>query len=137
MARLLCRTIFGVICLAILLGCSEDASPIPLSKVTGIVTYKGAKLPKGTVSFMPLTGTNTSSGDVVGGNFSLSTFTKGDGVPPGEYKVTITSWEKLPEMGTEGVPAIPKKYFDVNKSGLTAKVSSDKSQTINFDLLGE
>jgi len=51
----------------------------------------------------------------------------------GKYKVAVTAWEKEPEMGTEGVPAIPKKYLSPNESGLTADVTAQSPQ-VDFDL---
>lgn len=139
MAFMQCVSRLAVVpCLIIVAtGCNSSTSPIPLSMVKGNVKFKGANLAKGTVTFMPVTGTNTSSGEIANGSYSMSTFTKGDGVPPGEYSVSITSWEKLPGMGEEGVPAIPKKYFDSKQSGLTAKVTEQRSQTIDFDLPAE
>jgi hypothetical protein len=115
-------------------GCSGPDSPIPMSQVSGTVTYRGAPLTKGTISFMPVTGTNTSTGEIANGKYSLSTFTKGDGVPPGEYKVAITAWEKEPGMGETGVSLLPAKYLDANSSGLTANVKPEGSQTIDFEL---
>jgi hypothetical protein len=124
--------------LALAAGCgSRPQSPIPLSEVKGTVNYKGQPLAKGTISFMPVGGTNTASGEIENGVYSLSTFVKGDGAPPGDYKVAVSAWEKEPEMGVEGVPAIPRKYLDASQSLLTASISSEKSQIKDFDLQDE
>jgi len=116
-------------------GCgSKPQSPIPLAAVKGVVAYQGQPLPSGTITFMPVRGTNTATGEIVNGEYSLSTFTPGDGAPPGEYQVAVTAWKKPPEMGVEGVPAIPARYLDPKKSGLTATVSQEQEQKIDFQL---
>lgn len=123
---------------ALAAGCnSRPQSPVPLSEVKGTVKYNGQPLAEGTITFMPIGGTNSATGDIQNGEYSLSTFVKGDGAPPGEYKVAVTAWDKQPEMGVEGVPAIPRKYLDANQSQLTATISSEKSQTQDFDLKPE
>lgn len=119
----------------VMLGCSSNAkSPIPLKQVSGTVTLDGEPLSQGTITFMPVAGTNSSTGDIVDGKFTLSTFSKDDGAPPGEYKVAVTAWTTPPEMGVEGVPAIPKHYFDTNTSGLSATISEDAKQAIPIAL---
>jgi hypothetical protein len=119
----------------VVLGCGSGAkSPIPLKKVTGSVTIDGQPLEAGTITFMPVTGTNSSTGEIVQGKFTLSTFSKDDGAPAGDYKVAVMAWATPPEMGVEGVPAIPKHYFDANTSGLTATVSEDAKQEIPIAL---
>jgi hypothetical protein len=70
----------------------------------------------------------------VDGAFKLSTFQKDDGAPPGKYLVAVTAWEKEPDMKSpKGVPAIPEKFFDPQKSGLTADVGTQKTE-LTFDL---
>ncbi len=101
------------------------------------MSYQGQPLATGTISFMPVNGTNTASSEIVNGEYSLSTFTAGDGAPAGEYKVAVTAWTKMPEMGVEGVPSVPRKYLDPNQSGLTATISQEESQTIDFQLQAE
>lgn len=118
-----------------LVGCgTQSASPIPLVKVTGAVTIDGSPLTNGTVTFMPVSGTQSAAGDIVDGKYVLSTFAKNDGVTPGEYKVAVAAWTTEPGMGVEGVPAIPKKYFDSNKSGVTIVVTSDGTQVHDIPL---
>jgi len=119
----------------VMLGCSsKPASPIPLKNVTGTVTLNGDPLPAGSITFMPVAGTNSCTGEIVDGKFTLSTFSKDDGAPPGEYKVAVTAWTTPPEMGVEGVPAIPKQYFDANTSGLSATISEDAKQEVPIAL---
>jgi hypothetical protein len=125
-----------LIALAAVQGCGSG-SPIGLVAVSGTVTYNGQALNKGTITFMPTSGTNSSTGEIVDGKYSLSTFKKGDGVPPGQYQVAIASWETEPTMDTPGVRAIPEKYFDAKQSGLTATVGDKSSQTVDFTVTAE
>lgn len=121
-------------------GCgSSTAKTDDLRQVTGTVTYDGMPLTSGFVTFMPAGETgNSATGDLdSSGGYSLSTRSPRDGVQPGSYKVAVTSWEISPEMGQEGVSAIPKKYFDANKSGLTATVTDESDQTIDFEIKSE
>ena len=129
----------GALCalaaIGLVIGCGGPSGPAAkLVPVTGKVTYKGQPLAKGTVSLMPVKPGNTATGEIVGGAFKLSTYQKDDGAPPGQYKVAVTAWEKEPTMDApKGVPAIPQKFFDPAKSGLTAEVSPQKTE-LNFDL---
>jgi hypothetical protein len=116
-----------------LVGCSRGGSA-GLTRVTGEVKLNGQPLKSGTITFMPVSGTTSSTGEIKDGRYSLGTTTPGDGAPAGEYKVSVTAWEKLPTMTEAGVPAVPEKYMNADTSGLTAKVESQRSQTIDFDL---
>ncbi len=129
----------GVLCalaaLGFVAGCGGPASSgAKLVPVSGKVTYKGKPLAKGRVSLMPLKPGNTASGDIVDGAFKLSTYQRDDGAPPGQYKVSVTAWEKEPTMESpKGTPAIPRKFFTPEKSGLTADVGTQKTE-LNLDL---
>lgn len=82
---------------------------------------------------MPIGGTQSATGKIEDGKFSLSTFVPGDGCPTGNYQVSITSWTTPPGMGTEGVPAIPVKYHNPTTSGLTANITGNTSD-LKFEL---
>lgn len=131
--RNICR-LFVVGSLWFLVGCDPAASPIPLKKVTGAVSHAGTPLTKGTVTFMPVHGTQSAAGEIVDGKYELSTFAKNDGVTPGEYKVSVAAWTTEPGMGTAGVPAIPKKYFDSETSGVSVTVTEEGVQTHDIAL---
>ena len=105
-----------------------------LTDVSGTVKLGGQPLESGTITFMPVGGTTSSTGEIEDGEYSLSTTTPGDGAPPGDYQVTVTAWEKLPTMTEPGVPAVPERYMNASTSGLTAKVEPQPSQTIDFSL---
>lgn len=139
----------GVSCLLLLVslvcgtGCGDGSgsSSRKLVKVTGVVTLDGKPLSQGTISFVTEgQGAMNAAGEISSsGYYTLSTTTKGDGVPPGVYKVRIESWETPPTMDERGVnpgkSAIPDKYKDISTSGLNATINdSGRSQEFNFDL---
>ena len=79
--------------LGTLAGCGGGDQP-KLVRVTGKLTFKGQPLSAGTIWFSPAA-TNSFRGDSPscklgeGGTFKMQTYPFGDGVPPGNYKVTL------------------------------------------------
>ncbi len=76
----------------LLLGCSSDAPK--LVAVSGKVTFKNEPLTAGNLFFHPDAGNSfqkdkPSSQLQLDGSFSMKTFPYGDGIPPGNYKVTL------------------------------------------------
>ena len=108
-----------------------------LTTVTGIVTVQGEPVKMGTITFVP-EGTNERASAVLGpdGKFAMSTFQPGDGVLPGSYKIMISAYESLPEMGkpNSGKIAVAAKYLDARTSGLTATIVAGTPQKLEFDL---
>ena len=121
------------------------------------MTYGGKPLEKGSINFTAqgaAAGRN-ASGMIVDGNYSLTTFSPGDGALPGQYRVSIMSAETdLSEAETvakasggaalrEDLVAkaaqkkskrlIPAKYGLPDTSGLTCEVK-EETNTFNFDL---
>lgn len=79
-------TLSILVCLGFLLGCSGgDMLP-----VEGTVTLDGEPLEGAAISFVPAEGGRPCSGQTdAQGHFTLASYVAGDGVPPGEYKVTV------------------------------------------------
>jgi hypothetical protein len=78
----------------IILGCSDDG----LGKrypVSGTVKYKGEPVAKARISFNPAKAGvgRGASGQVINGEFKLTTLNPDDGAMPGEYKVTVDDRE--------------------------------------------
>lgn len=131
--RIACPIVWLFAC-AVVSGCSEDKKGrVDTIPVTGKVTVAGQPLKKGTITFVPVNATNTASGEIHDGAYSLTTYSKGDGAPAADYKVSISAWLKEPEMGKPAERAIPEKYFNAETSGLTATVSK-QSRNIDFKL---
>ncbi len=126
----------------ILAGCSQPVSNPGGVSVSGVVTFEGKPLAKGTITFVPETpGTGgTATGSISSsGYYSLGTAKAGDGAIPARYKVTVVSLDSEATMDEKGKPipaksAIPAKFGNAATSGLTATVEKSGSQTLNFDL---
>jgi hypothetical protein len=78
------------------------------------------------------------------GRYRVDTVHAGDGVAPGLYRVAVSAYRRttsprLPD-GATPVPepaAVPKKYEDPAKSGLTVEVTAQPRQTIDLQLKSE
>jgi len=140
-----------------LLGCGADEGIPTRYAVSGQVTYNGAAVPKGTISFFPEDPNSkySATGTIVDGSYRLTTHTDGDGAVPGKYKVVIAAVEvdtsKLrsevaakggrvdgaipPELAAKAPKKdlIPRKYGSQATSGLEATVEA-KPNTIGFTL---
>lgn len=116
------RVSAGVICLALLAGCSTEKSDkvtIYPAQVRGSVMLDGRSLTHGTVTFYPQDnradrpGPGIASIDPQGnywvGNSNLS---KPAGLPPGRYKVTVLVMTPRPEgaHGPIAILAVPEAY---------------------------
>lgn len=123
------------------MGCSGGSKPKTIP-VKGKVTLAGQPLTQGSLTFQPIKTaegypTRPAMGTVNSdGTYEASTFEKGDGVIPGEYKVlvsTMTSGPTLEEPNLPEVWAAPKTYSDPAQSPLKATVPADHSGTLELD----
>ena len=130
------RLILASFVAGIALGCGGSG----FTTVTGTVTYDGKPLDNGYVTIIPDGPGESASGQIGSdGKFTLTTFRPDDGVKPGNYKVRIASYKSEAKMNdpTSGKPAIPDKYFDAAKSGLTVVIENKSTQTLELNLLKE
>jgi hypothetical protein len=147
----------GLFTVAMLLvvGCGSDDTGLSRRyPVSGTVKYKGEPVPKGSITFEPISASGRHAyGFIENGAYSLSTSgAAGEGALPGDYKVVVISTtvdmrdlaKKQGGMVRQGdtefqqivknaQDVVPKKYFRSETSPLTAKVG-EKAETINFDL---
>jgi hypothetical protein len=144
--------------LTLVTACSDDGFGRQRYSVHGTVTYKGEKLAKGQIAFLPeAQGGQPASGPIENGYYSLTTLTPGDGALPGKYKVTVVARdfdvEKVwPAARAKGMPPgaalpqdfiakahkeakskIPTKYNLPTTTDLTADVEA-RSNTKDFEL---
>lgn len=128
-----------VICLTVGLmpGCGSGGPT--MGRVSGKVTYKGAPVAKGTITFVSKNPENRNATGQIGGDgsYTLQTFKNDDGAIVGDYSVTIYARD---EVILDYIPQkpVPPKYlapakYETADSGLTATVKKG-SNTINFDL---
>jgi hypothetical protein len=118
----------------VLAGCGGKGS-----SVGGAVTFDGAPVDGGTITFVPEGGTESPRGaQIVGGKYVLKSE---NGLAPGKYKVEIV-WNKktgktIPNPNDPGTTLdetkqiIPTKYN--SKTELTAEIKSG-SNSFDFDL---
>jgi hypothetical protein len=137
----------GVLGVLSLSGCGDGK--VRRYPVTGIVKVDGQPAEGATIIFCPVNGppevmrerpfSQTDSS----GHYELKTLEPGDGAPVGEYKVTIRwmSWPKNNSAeldrdrggGGQGFDRLGNRYWDLDKTPLTAKVDKGKNE-IPFDL---
>jgi hypothetical protein len=147
--------------LLLVLGCGGDDLGTRYA-VSGKVTYKGAPVAKGTISFVPDDKEGRgATGQIENGYYSLTTQTPGDGAFPGKYTVTVdtrdvgeaeqkAATEKFAQQkkidGLVEVPqevqaklyakaktTTPLKYMAPQSSDLKATVEAH-SNSLDFDL---
>lgn len=102
-------------------GCGGDGFGTR-HKISGTVTYKGASVEKGDITFHPVDlndkSARAATGSILNGKYSLSTAGNNDGALPGTYNVTIVSRD-VQEIGShQGGSA---KQDDVAKANANAK----------------
>lgn len=113
-------------------GCGSDKpQPIPVS---GRITLDGGTWPhEGILMFSPvetLEGYPAIPGTAefdTEGNFRVQTFTPGDGLMPGRYKVAVECWEQPPTyLDAQGKNShVPPAYRDMDSSPLEIEVPTD------------
>jgi hypothetical protein len=128
MTQPLCKGLYckGLCLVALLLtGCAAGTGD-----VSGVVLYRGQPLPSGTISFFDETRGVWSSGIGPDGTYSV------DGIPTGTARITVTTPMPITLPGAPPPPksvAIPPKYADAQKSGLThLVVRGAQSREINL-----
>jgi hypothetical protein len=115
-------------------GCGGGVAPTPKTvQVEGLYTYKNIPVTKGKVTLQSTkqAGDGHVSRPATGqlcadGKFTLSSFKAGDGVMPGEYRVTVESMDEVSmeefNEGKKSESLIPKKYSDIKTTDLTATI---------------
>lgn len=139
----------GVLTAAIAgVGCSTRPANRPATyAVSGVVQASGSPVEGATVCFQ---GKEQGARSATGltdaqGRYRLTTFTRGDGAPPGDYRVIVFKYKETPTVVAEGEYSpptgpepppqheLPPKYATANTSGLEATVGTS-SLEFNIDL---
>lgn len=114
--------------LAALAGCGKSDVIYEVVPVAGKITFDG-KPPQGAV--VMLTPVSPPEDDAVApqggvqadGSYKITSYTSGDGAPPGEYVVTV-SWYKMDEkLGGPGPNVVPAEFTDPAKSKLKVTIN--------------
>jgi len=129
-------------------GCGESKDP--RFPVRGQVTMGGQPVADATIIFESKElGVSQSATTDAEGKYDFATYNS-TGLPPGSYKVTVSSGRFL-KPGEETllvsadkkgaalapkkpVGAIPDKYSKVESSGLSAEVKAGENRSFDFDL---
>ena len=122
--------------LASVAGCGPSRPAT--TRVSGLVTFKGAPVAEADVNFIPADGRPASGRTDAEGRFSLSTFVPGDGVLPGEHVVTVSkqvaSKSNPDDIYQNYVDLLPPQYGSLQTSPLRATVEAGGSHDLTFDL---
>lgn len=143
--RLSFHHVLVIFAVALLLcGCGSGRDPHGRQAISGAVNFKGQPLDPGTIQFIASeTGKDASAGALIReGRYQIP---REQGLPPGTYRVVITSPEanktdgpimppghpgvKMPPLGTERIPA---KYN--RETTLTAEVTDGGANSFDFNL---
>jgi hypothetical protein len=112
------------------LGCADSLpQPVP---VEGTVTLDGKPLESGTIRFVPELGRPASSKILEDGSFDLAgesvDRTTTDGVPPGKYKVQVSSSNIVDDQTIHW--NAPQHYADFRTSGLEVVIAEPTSDLV-------
>lgn len=113
------KSIAGLlVVLTLLVGCGRE-----MQKAIGKVSVDGVPVKDGAVTFYPEAGGRPASASIrPDGTFSLSYEKLDDGLPPGDYKVTIVAdiWKETNKKEMEAMKAAAAKQGAIEDSSMTA-----------------
>ena len=135
---------FALLVSLLVCGCGSSYSRPDRVPANGKITLDGQPLAGAQIGFRPAAPDSkykrpSRAVSDAEGNFSIGTYGAEDGLPPGEYKVSVVKKEpvgELPEDFNLEDPAasskpvkfqwiVPKKYADANESGITVEMTPD------------
>lgn len=151
----------ALVCAVAAVGCGGPKIK-GLVPAHGVVTHNGTPVEGATVTFVPKTiggqaGTSTATTDK-NGNFKMTTLDPGDGLFPGEYRISVVKdkieggipleeaaernanpdkFKDDPAPETTVVHELPVIYGDFNTSGLAVTVPEKGDKAIKIELEGE
>ncbi len=113
-------------------GCSEPPQLLPVS---GTVLIDGEPLSGGTIRFVPEGGRPASSTIMENGSYQLGFSSVGsvggvDGVPPGKYRIAVSSSIILSEEEETVKWLAPSRYADFRTSGLEADLQTPEENLL-------
>lgn len=114
------RLLFVLGFMVLAIGCNSRPTCVPVS---GKVLIDGKPLERGTITFLPEGGRQSTSDIDKSGNFTLSCFKLGDGAIVGKHRISVSSTESLNTENTVIKWFVPRKYTAPESSGLTEQIS--------------
>lgn len=129
-----CLLLSAIICVVALAGCGKTKHGT--TPVAGQITFGGGPCPaQGSVMFSPLDVPKDQPRRVgfapfgTDGKFTVTSFSKGDGLLPGKYRVKIDCWKKLPEDLEPGVSHVPDGFQPPDVT-----IEAGKPAVVNIDV---
>ena len=134
--------LLAVLIAACLASCSQPSGP-ETYPATGTVTLDGAPIDDAVVVFYPR---NTAANSMQAaqantdaeGRFEMRTHIEKDvyreGIPPGDYDVTVTKLEVVHDMRRQPKNLLPRKYSSARTSKLSATVQPNNDNAFTFVL---
>jgi BON domain/Prokaryotic lipoprotein-attachment site len=126
----------AIVVLLVLAGCGRSGPPrAATNPTTGSITYQGQSIGGAFLALHPKAG---SAADVPtatalvqpDGKFAVTTYDTGDGVPEGDYVVTV-QWRKATKSGGDFVPGpnlLPAKYSRPESSDVIVHVATGTNE---------
>ncbi len=121
----------------VLTGCGGESRP-PLFPASGTVRFDGKPLAHAMVVFHPKSANSNFSKPraktAEDGSFQIETFDSKDGLPAGDYDVTVECW--LSMKGSDAPPAnvLPGKYAVAQSAGLKVSIRPEPNVLPAFEL---
>lgn len=125
-------------------GCTRPPAGPPLVPIAGRVTLDGSPVTPGIVSFFDAGLQGISATLDADGRYRVQT-TRGDGLPAGEYRVTVTPIEPAPDHDRPSMAheaflprkpprsTVPARYLSVETSPLRVSIAADAAD-VHFDM---
>jgi len=120
----------------LLTGCGRSGPPrVATHRAAGSVTYQGQPVAGAFVALHPKDQTLSSAPTPTAtvqpdGTFSLTTYDAGDGVPEGDYVVTL-QWRKTVKSGRDyalGPNLLPAKYARPDTSDIVVRIAAGQTE---------
>ena len=124
---------FATLLAVTIAGCNRSDSRVPL---TGIVTCQGKPLEYGTMNFVA-PGLRQVTALIDDGEITdVTTKTRGDGISPGEYQISVVADDRSQQGGPSMIApsVIPERYADMSTSGLTVTIQPKEANDLQINL---
>lgn len=144
---MLIRTSLLCFLMTTMVGCMSGESALPdgappLYSVSGQVTYHDSPVAEAIVVFAPKNGkVGASARTDAEGKFTAQAYPPHNGMPEGEFAITVTKTESVDVPGgdpdnkqTKTKYLIPEKFGKANKSGLSVTVTSQGNDNLVLEL---
>jgi len=122
-------------------GSSGKPARVPVIPAQGKADFEGKPIPEAAIFLHPV-GAKTPPFPrpraVVrsDGTFVVGTYTKDDGAPPGEYKVTVQWFQRIGTAGNDLLPInlLPPSYGNAETSDLSVRIQEGETATLVLQL---